>query len=137
HPAVRIYYSPEMIDWLCGGRQGEIPNGAMIIKEMHAIDPTLEIALDDEGCMEIRADVVPTSWAVMVKADTASFDGWYWANYGAAPQPPVAAFEIGNPPIIDLSAVTSDNFFGASPIPTAPNPLWFPTGYVYEDSTKL
>ena len=67
--------------------------------------------------MEIRTDVVPTSWAVMVKADTASFDGWYWANYGAAPQPPVTAFEIGNPPIIDLSAVTSDDFFGAAPIP--------------------
>ena len=137
HPAVRIYYSPEMIDWLCNDRQGTPPDGAMLIKEMHPINPLLNIGLDDDGCMEIRADVEPTSWAVMVKADNASFDGWYWANYSAAPQEPVSASQIGNPPIFDLSAVTSNDFFGASPTPTAPNPLWFPTGYVYEDFAKL
>src|SRR5262245_31070131 len=79
HPAVRIYYSPEMIDWLCDGRQGTIPNGAMIIKEMHPITPGLDIGIEADGCMELRADVEPTSWTVMVRADQASFDGWYWA----------------------------------------------------------
>jgi hypothetical protein len=34
HPAVRIYYSPEVYDWLKNGRVGDLPDGAMIIKEM-------------------------------------------------------------------------------------------------------
>ena len=41
HPAVRIYYSPEVVDWLCNGREGEIPDGAMIVKEMHKINKKL------------------------------------------------------------------------------------------------
>src|SRR5262245_32209766 len=28
HPAVRVYYSPEVIRWLKGGRVGAIPDGA-------------------------------------------------------------------------------------------------------------
>src|SRR5262245_58877619 len=35
HPAVRVYYSPEVIDWLVNDRQGKIPDGALIIKEMY------------------------------------------------------------------------------------------------------
>ena len=31
HPAVRIYYSPEIVDWLCSGRTGAIPDGAVIV----------------------------------------------------------------------------------------------------------
>jgi hypothetical protein len=73
----------------------------------------------------------------MIQNSTASQDGWYWANYTAAPQPPVAAYEIGNPPIFDRSAITSTDFYGNSPNPTEPNPLWYPTGYVYESSTKI
>ncbi|MCB0160791.1 MAG: hypothetical protein KDD83_21810, partial [Caldilineaceae bacterium] len=34
HPAVRIYYSPEIYAWLKNDRQGDVPDGAMIIKEM-------------------------------------------------------------------------------------------------------
>jgi hypothetical protein len=37
HPAVKIYYSPEVIEWLCQGRRGPLPAGAMIVKEMHTI----------------------------------------------------------------------------------------------------
>jgi hypothetical protein len=33
HPAVHIYYSPEVSKWLLNGRKGEIPDGAVIIKE--------------------------------------------------------------------------------------------------------
>ena len=33
HKAVRIYYSPGVMRWLTGGRNGAIPDGAMIIKE--------------------------------------------------------------------------------------------------------
>ena len=90
HPAVRIYYSPEMIDWLCSDRTGTIPDGAMIIKEMHPINASLNITVDANRCMDIQADVEPTSWTVMIKASRASQDGWYWANYAAAPQPPAA-----------------------------------------------
>lgn len=42
HPAVRVWYSPEIADWLCAGRpEGGLPDGAMIIKEMAPIDPTV------------------------------------------------------------------------------------------------
>ena len=34
HFPLRVYYSPEVVDWLCNGRQGEIPDGAMIMKAM-------------------------------------------------------------------------------------------------------
>src|SRR5579862_699194 len=46
HPAVRIYYSPEIVDWLCSGRTGAIPDGAVIVKEMHSIEPCLDVVLD-------------------------------------------------------------------------------------------
>jgi hypothetical protein len=131
HPAVRVYYSPEMIDWLCSDRTTTIPDGATIIKEMHPIDASLGITLDANNCMSIQADVSPSSWTVMIKNSTAAQDGWYWANYAAAPQPPVAAYEVGNPPILDRSAITSTDFYGGSPNPAEPNPLWLPTGYVY------
>jgi hypothetical protein len=137
HPAVRVYYSPEMIGWLCSDRTATIPDGATIIKEMHAIDASLGITLDANNCMQVQADVSPASWTVMIKNGTASQDGWYWANYTAAPQPPLAAYEVGNPPILDRSAITSTDFYSGSPQPTEPNPLWFPTGYVYESSTKI
>ncbi|MEO6326880.1 MAG: hypothetical protein ABIT01_00350, partial [Thermoanaerobaculia bacterium] len=31
HPAVRIFYSPKMMTWLVNGRQGPIPDGALIV----------------------------------------------------------------------------------------------------------
>ena len=34
HPAVRIYYSPQVAAWMRSGRVGEIPEPAMIVKEM-------------------------------------------------------------------------------------------------------
>lgn len=134
HPAVRIYYSPEMIDWLCSDRAGTIPDGAMLIKEMHPIDASLNITRDADQCLQIHADVSPTSWTIMIKASQASQDGWYWANYTAAPPPPVAEQQKGNPPIFDRSAITSLDFYlnnGGSVPPTKPNPDWYPTGYVF------
>ena len=78
HPAVRIYYSPEVMDWLCSGREGQIEPGAMIIKEMRNLEKTAITAPDN--CMEITADQEPTSWAVMVKGNGETADDWYWAN---------------------------------------------------------
>src|SRR5262249_1501910 len=121
HPAVRVYDSPEMIDWLCRDRTGTIPDGAMLIQEMHPIDPSLTITLDTNRFMQTQADVSPTAWTVMIKNSTAAQDRWYWANYTAAPQPPLAAYEVGNAPILDRSAITSRAFSAHAPIPTAPN----------------
>jgi hypothetical protein len=139
HPAVRIYYSPEIIDWLCAGRTGHIPDGAMIVKETHAIEPCLDVALDADGCMVIRADPEPDSWTVMIKASAESQDGWYWGGISQPPaDPPVFAWQLGNPPILDRSAITSDDFFSGSSVPpSVPNPLWYPTGYVFQDHKKI
>ncbi len=137
HPAVKIYYSPEMMEWLCGGRQGEVPDGSIIVKEMHSINDELEITIDSEGCMVINADVLPTSWTVMVKQNGASHDGWYWANYTEAADPQEYFWQSGNPPIFDRSAVTNIEFFGGMTVPVEPNPLWYPTGYLFESKTKL
>ena len=35
HPAVRIYYSPEVMTWLKNGRQGVVADGGVIVKEMY------------------------------------------------------------------------------------------------------
>ncbi len=128
HPAVRVYYSPEMVDWMCSGRRGEPADGAMIIKEMHSIDPS-ELGLDQTAdCMRITkqpSGVDGPGWTVMVRSAEASHDGWYWVGVG-----PVDAHgdPTGNPPIFDSSAVTvpSEQFFG--PAPVKRNHAWYPTG---------
>jgi hypothetical protein len=137
HPAVRLYYSPELIEWLCGGRDGEIPDGAVIVKEMHSINKALDITIDSEGCMVINADVEPDSWTIMVKQQGEVWDGWYWGNYIIEYDPPTSTWQVGNPPVFDRSAVTSEDFFGGEITPAAPNPLWYPTGYVYESGNKI
>lgn len=85
HPAVRIYYSPEVITWLTHDRQGELPDGAVIVKEMY--DPP---AARYEG---VADSTLPYQWTVMVKdRGGASPDGWYWSYYDSNPQgsnPPV------------------------------------------------
>lgn len=127
HPAVRIWYSPEVTRWLCAGRpEGKLADGAMIIKEMHPIQAG---ALDIEtrgDCLSIDkpADAIdPTSWTVMVKHSQASHDGWYWAN-------PTAGGD-GNPPILTGSAVTSPDFFGPDATDPERNPHWYPTGDLF------
>jgi hypothetical protein len=129
HPAVRVWYSPEMVDWLCAGRpEGAIPDGAMLIKEMAPIDPK---ALDIDpaaACMVIDKDpdaIEPGSWTVMVRAGSMSHDGWYWAN-------PTGSGD-GNPPILTESAVTTPGFFGPDPDHPQDNPRWYPTGDLFQD----
>lgn len=136
HPAVKVYYSPEVTEWLCGNRQGELPDNAMIVKEMRSIDESLGIRQNDEGCMEIpNPDLKAESWAVMVKQGDFSHDGWYWAGFSASPKEPGQSEKvvfIGNPPINDRTAITTsaDQFFG--PPPVERNPLWYPTGVLFE-----
>ena len=75
HPAVRVYYSPEIMKWLVGGRVGTIPNGAMIIKEQYE-EPA--VRHEDKTEAELRASLL--SWTVMVKDSNGSHDGWFWSN---------------------------------------------------------
>jgi hypothetical protein len=75
HPAVHIYYSPEVSNWLIHGRKGEIPDGAVIIKEQFSPIPAARyhgIAEKDLGCSD--------DWTIMIKNSKASFDGWFWAE---------------------------------------------------------
>lgn len=90
HPAVRIYYSPAVIAWLEKGRPKNepIPDGAMIIKEMYtppaaiyeqfAADPQYQ---DPKKYEELLARLV-NNWTIMIKDNSASSDGWFWASVG-------------------------------------------------------
>jgi hypothetical protein len=74
HPAVKIYYSPEMWDWLkVKNRQGEIPDHAMIIKEMFP--------------PPAKQDSKLTGWTTMVKDKKGSFDGWFWSYHAPGLSP--------------------------------------------------
>ena len=92
HPAVRIYYSPEVIEWLEQGRQGEIPDGAMIVKEMFSPPAALYQELKfDPKYSEIAAyeDILArliSGWTVMIRDGRGSKDGWFWANPDAPGQ---------------------------------------------------
>ncbi|WP_299628448.1 hypothetical protein [uncultured Tateyamaria sp.] len=96
HPAVRIYYSPEVITWLEGGRTGTIPSGAMVVKEMvsppsaryneyrdmltymHPDDP----AKVEEMMLDYLRKDGGLNWTVMVKDETISHGGWFFASVG-------------------------------------------------------
>jgi len=78
HPAVRIYYSPEVIAWLDGGREGTLPDGATIVKEMFRPPAARHAGLDGEA---LAAAI--SGWTVMIRRRDASADGWYWS--GATP----------------------------------------------------
>lgn len=82
HPAVRIFYSPEMIDWLVGGRKGPIADGAVMIKEQFAPPAARYEHMSEE---EIVANV--KSWTIMVKDKAGSYDGWYWSELSPNHEP--------------------------------------------------
>ncbi len=134
HLPVRIYYSPEVIDWLCTGRQGALPDGAMIIKEMHVITPALDVVTDDDGCMDITADLSPLAWAMMIRDDTHAHDGWYWSIMQRDTFP-LYPEERVDPPLVDRSAFGAVTF--VPPVPLAPDPLWYPTGYWHTNPDKI
>lgn len=74
HPAVRVYYSPEMMAWLRGGRRGVPKDGAVIIKEQYGDKPAEYF----RGRRD--ADLKPTDWTIMVRRSSASHDGWFWGE---------------------------------------------------------
>jgi hypothetical protein len=132
HPAVRIWYSPEIVEWMCSDRKSELPDGAMIVKEMQGIDPAV-LQIDPAAeCMEIAADpatLEPSSWTVMVRHASESHDGWYWANPADFNPDSGGKVDGGNPPILDRSAVPNQENLAL--VDGQPNPNWFPTGDLF------
>jgi hypothetical protein len=82
HPAVRVYYSREVSDWLLHGRRGTIPDGAVIIKEQY--NPPAQPYADLYGD---KTPGCPNDWTFMIRNSKASKDGWFWGEvwYSADP----------------------------------------------------
>ena len=78
--AVKIYYWPEVIEWLCKGPPGPLPAGAMIVKEIHHLS---SVSVDASNLMSLAEHQlhITTEWTVMVKGDDVCPDGWFWAHY--------------------------------------------------------
>lgn len=78
HPAVRIFYSPEVYAWLKAGRPEDqpIPDGAMIVKEMYTPP-----AARYDGLTGAELEGAISGWTVMVRDASGSKDGWFWAYY--------------------------------------------------------
>lgn len=75
HPAVRIHYSPKMITWLANGRRGDIPDGAMIIKEQYTPPAARYSGMGDNQLPKV------TDWTIMIKDSKGAKDGWFWGEF--------------------------------------------------------
>jgi hypothetical protein len=98
HPAVRIYYSPEVMQWLAGGRKTALPDGAMMIKEQYK-PPAAKYAGLSEDALR-KQFLASTDWTVMIRDSAGSQDGWYWGGIWAGQKPdrfgePFAVFNTG------------------------------------------
>ena len=87
HPTVKIYYSPDVIDWLVRKDANKvIKDGAMIVKEQYTA-PAARYQLQPPQKIN--------GWTIMIKDSKGSQDGWYWAEIWDAQcvdnnQPPFA-----------------------------------------------
>ena len=75
HPAVRIYYSPKVMQWLTGGREGPIPDGGMIIKEQFPPPSARYAGMSDDQLPKV------TDWTIMIKDAKGAKDGWFWGEF--------------------------------------------------------
>lgn len=94
HPAVRIYYSPVVMKWLVNDRKGDLPDGAMIVKEMYNPGP----AARWEG-----QQLKPASWTVMIKDSRGSKDGWFWGGLWSSNPPMPKPSDSFKPPFSVLN----------------------------------
>ena len=94
HPAVRIFYSPEVYDWLKAGRPDAtpIPDGAMIVKEMYTPPAARYGGMTDADLGESVA-----GWTVMVRDSSGSKDGWFWAYYAPGEEVDTNAYPFSYP----------------------------------------
>ncbi len=79
HPAVRIFYSPQVIAWLKAGKKGSIPDGAMIIKE-HFKPPAARYVGMSDAEIDAAFKANGKDWTIMIRDARGSKDGWYWAE---------------------------------------------------------
>lgn len=71
HNAVRVYYSPEIVEWMNSGRkEGEIRDGGTIVKEMYPMP----------AAQQKDAFPPPGGWAIMVRDKKGAWDGWFWSD---------------------------------------------------------
>jgi len=75
HPAVRVYYSPKVMQWLTTGRQGDIPDGGMIIKEQYHPPASRYAQLGDDKLPPVD------DWTIMIRDSKGSKDGWFWGEF--------------------------------------------------------
>lgn len=140
HPIVRIYYSPEVIDWMCKYRKGEhelpnaaeLPEGAMIIKEMISPKSVTLARLPGTDKLWVAPpaggssyDDTFDSWTVIIKSPKASADGWYWGFYSRTGE--------GNPGIWDRAAFAEMPYPGSDgkPVTNPPGNHYYPTYWNY------
>ncbi len=142
HPAVRIYYSPEVIDWMCEYRRGEderpgaeaLPAGAMIIKEMISPEAVALVRKPGTDTLWIGPpaaggaayDDAFDSWTVMIKSPGSSADGWYYAYFARDPKGK-------NPPLMDRGGFSKTPYPGSDgqPVTAPPGDEWYPTYWQY------
>ena len=139
HFPLKIYYSPEIVEWLCNGRKGQIPDGAMMVKAMALFNLPLfgdfvKIDVDANQCMQVNPidrkgnPLADDLWTPMLKTSKSSYDGWLWSLQ----QPDFSFLGVPAqfpPPLFDESAFTT-------PLPSRiqDNPMWYPTGSVVEET---
>jgi hypothetical protein len=133
HFPLRVYYSPEVVEWLCNGRQGDLPDGAMIMKAMTLAFGSLDVRKAADGCMDIVEDpekpIQTQLWAPMVKTNGSTHDGWYWTLQ----QPRLGIPPQFGPPLFDRSGFTGGTFHD----PIVDDPSWYPTGGVLQLPLKV
>jgi hypothetical protein len=118
HLLVRVWYSPEVVEWLCGDRSTDIPVGAMMIKEEHLFQGDGVIVVDPKTHRAAPAqDLAPDIITIMIKRPSAAWDGYYWGAMNTNPADP-------NPPVLDPAGLTSP----ASEHLPPHEPPYFPTG---------
>ncbi|HEY6802987.1 MAG TPA: cytochrome P460 family protein [Pyrinomonadaceae bacterium] len=81
HPAVRIFYSPNVVEWLKHGRKDPLPDGAMIVKEQYT--PPSARYLDMNETELAAAFAKSKDWTVMIKDSAGAKDGWFWGEFYA------------------------------------------------------
>jgi len=94
HPAVRCFYSPAVMRWLISGRIDDVPDGAMIVKEMYFPGPAARY----EG-----KPLAPQSWTVMIKDSKGAKDGWFWGGLWADTPPMPSPSDSYKPPFPERS----------------------------------
>lgn len=88
HPAVRIHYSPEAVEWIEGGRKGEVPQGAILIKEMFNPPAVLYRTLAGTPYFKKHPEIYEAmlnelivGWTIMIQDKKGeSKDGWFWSG---------------------------------------------------------